>query len=107
MEHKTRVLSAICQGAERSADRQSTRQRADAGLRRGDPAVRVPLQAIDLSRGDGLWTVRFRAMGGPCEVLVEGADEAEARKIGDTAAACAWRIEDKFSRYRPDNIVAQ
>ena len=46
-------------------------------------------------------------MGGPCEVLAEDADEAAARKIVDVVATCAWRIEDKFSRYRPDNIVAR
>jgi len=46
-------------------------------------------------------------MGGPCEVLIEVADEAEAREIADAVAACALRIENKFSRYRPDNIVAR
>ena len=46
-------------------------------------------------------------MGGPCEVLIEVADEAEARKIVDAVAACALRIENKFSRYQPDNIVAR
>jgi thiamine biosynthesis lipoprotein len=46
-------------------------------------------------------------MGGPCEVLAEVAGEEEARKVADTVAACAWRIESKFSRYRPDNIVAR
>ncbi len=50
---------------------------------------------------------RFRAMGGPCEVLAEIADEAQARKIVCGVAACAWRIEDKFSRYRADNVVAR
>lgn len=46
-------------------------------------------------------------MGGPCEVLAECAEEAQARKIIDAVAACAWRIEHKFSRYRSDNIVAR
>lgn len=46
-------------------------------------------------------------MGGPCEVLADTADEASARDIVDIVAACAWRIEHKFSRYRPDNIVAR
>jgi thiamine biosynthesis lipoprotein len=46
-------------------------------------------------------------MGGPCEVLAEVADEAEARKVAEAVAACARRIENKFSRYRPDNIVAR
>jgi FAD:protein FMN transferase len=54
-----------------------------------------------------LWIGRFHAMGGPCEVLAEVADEGEARKVTDTVAACAWRIENKFSRYRSDNIVAR
>ncbi|MEO8016685.1 MAG: FAD:protein FMN transferase [Pseudomonadota bacterium] len=46
-------------------------------------------------------------MGGPCEVLVEIADESDARSIAAAAAACAWRIEARFSRYRNDNIVAR
>jgi FAD:protein FMN transferase len=46
-------------------------------------------------------------MGGPCEVLAEVAAEAEARRIADAVAVCAWRIELKFSRYRSDNIVAR
>jgi len=62
---------------------------------------------VELSRGDGLWIGRFRAMGGPCEVLAEITDEPAARNVVDIVAACAWRIEDKFSRYRSDNIVAR
>jgi thiamine biosynthesis lipoprotein len=46
-------------------------------------------------------------MGGPCEVLAEIAEESVARKVVEAVAACAWRIEDKFSRYLPDNIVAR
>jgi len=46
-------------------------------------------------------------MGGPCEVLVELDDENVARAVVAGIAACAWRIEDKFSRYRDDNIIAR
>lgn len=44
-------------------------------------------------------------MGSPCEVLVASDDDALARETIDAVAAEAWRIEDKFSRYLPDNIV--
>ncbi|MES1263699.1 MAG: FAD:protein FMN transferase, partial [Peristeroidobacter soli] len=46
-------------------------------------------------------------MGGPCEVLVETEREAEARAVAESVAACAARIEQKYSRYLPDNIVAR
>src|SRR6187402_2405142 len=105
MERATGVLSPDGRGAERSADRQSDRQHADAGLRRGDPAIRLPLQA--LTRDGGLWIGRFHAMGSPCEVLAEIAEESVARKVVEVVAACAWRIEDKFSRYLPGNLVAR
>lgn len=45
-------------------------------------------------------------MGGPCEVLADIDNEVCAQSVCDVAAAVAWRIEDKFSRYRKDNIVA-
>jgi FAD:protein FMN transferase len=60
-----------------------------------------------VSRGDGVWTGRFQAFGGPCEVLVEIVDEGAARALVGAVAACAWRIEEKFSRYLPGNIVAR
>lgn len=46
-------------------------------------------------------------MGSPCEVLVDTDDEELARTLSEAVAAEAWRIEDKFSRYRADNIVAR
>ena len=65
----------------------------------------APSRGIDLASEDGYWVGRFRAMAGPCEVLIETASEAEARGVTERVAACAWRIDDKFSRYRTDNIV--
>jgi len=44
-------------------------------------------------------------MACPCEVLVDAPDEATARLAAESAAAEAWRVERKYSRYRDDNIV--
>jgi thiamine biosynthesis lipoprotein len=46
-------------------------------------------------------------MGSPCELLTEVDDEASASALLDVVSAEAWRVEDKFSRYLPDNIIAQ
>jgi thiamine biosynthesis lipoprotein len=48
---------------------------------------------------------RFEAMAGPCEVLVDTDDQAEAMALVRAAAGEALRIERAFSRYRSDNIV--
>jgi thiamine biosynthesis lipoprotein len=44
-------------------------------------------------------------MGGPCEVLVDTDDPAEAAGVFEIARVEAWRIEEKFSRYRADGVV--
>lgn len=46
-------------------------------------------------------------MGSPCELLVDTDREDLARRLLEIVAAEAWRVEDKFSRYLPDNIVAR
>jgi len=53
------------------------------------------------------WAGRFRAMGSPCEVLLESGTRNQAASITSAVAAEAWRIEDKFSRYLKGNIVDQ
>jgi len=50
--------------------------------------------------------VEFDAMGCPCEVLVDTVDDSVATALAGIAANEAWRIEDKFSRYLPGNVVA-
>lgn len=50
---------------------------------------------------------RFTAMASPCEIMAWGADEATIRRLTTLACAEARRIEQKFSRYRDDNIVAR
>jgi len=46
-------------------------------------------------------------MGSPCELLVETRNKDLALKLLRIVATEAWRIEDKFSRYLPDNIIAE
>jgi thiamine biosynthesis lipoprotein len=48
---------------------------------------------------------RFAAMASPCEVLVDTDDRSEAESLLLVAECEARRIEQKFSRYRTDNIV--
>ncbi|MCP4765784.1 MAG: FAD:protein FMN transferase [Gammaproteobacteria bacterium] len=44
-------------------------------------------------------------MASPCEILIECELESEARQLSALAQQEAVRIEQKFSRYRDDNIV--
>jgi thiamine biosynthesis lipoprotein len=46
-------------------------------------------------------------MASPCEILVRCKDESEAEKLASLSFAETQRIENKFSRYRDDNIIYQ
>ncbi len=46
-------------------------------------------------------------MGSPCEILCDTPSEDQAEGAAEAAAAEAWRIEDKFSRYIDGNIVSR
>lgn len=56
-------------------------------------------------RGDGVFAGLFTAMASPCEVLLATTDEDLARNLAATAAGEAWRIEQKYSRYRNDSVL--
>ena len=62
-------------------------------------------RAAALTRDADHWIGRFLAMASPCEVLIESAPAALAQQILDVVSAEAWRIEDKFSRYRSDSAI--
>ena len=51
--------------------------------------------------------VSFRAMAGPCEVLVQSPRVEEARAIGRLAHDEAKRLEAKYSRYLEDNLISR
>ena len=44
-------------------------------------------------------------MGSPCALLLETNDRSIAAELVQAIADEAWRIEDKFSRYLPGNII--
>jgi len=59
-----------------------------------------------VARAGGVHAACFLAMGSPCEILVAGTDLHGARALARPGVEEAWRIERKFSRYRPDSVVA-
>jgi thiamine biosynthesis lipoprotein len=74
----------------------------------GAPAASLP-HAPDFelaTREGGAIAVCFAAMASPCELLLETADTRAAAELGQLAAREAWRIEAKFSRYRPESIIS-
>ena len=70
------------------------------------PAVAL-LGPIDIEpRGADLVAVCFNAMASRCEVLLPAAHRGAARELGAFAAEEAWRIEEKYSRYRSDSLIS-
>lgn len=61
--------------------------------------------AIDLSFEHGYWHIRFQAMASQCEVLLDSDDKLLTERISQIITKETWRIEQKFSRYRSDNIL--
>jgi len=57
-------------------------------------------------RGTDLVAVCFTAMASPCELLVRASQLKVARELGECVAEEAWRIEQKFSRYRSDSVTS-
>ncbi len=57
-------------------------------------------------RGDNLIAVRFAAMASPCEVLLPTMSADAALAVGTVVAEEAWRVEQKYSRYRDDSTTA-
>lgn len=68
-------------------------------------AQRTPPVVRPLS--ETLWLGCFEAMKSPCEVQLECADGDQARRLTELAAAEAWRIEEKFSRFLADSVIGR
>lgn len=68
-------------------------------------AVRRKQRHLSVDENNGCWRGQFQAMASPCELLCEASGHAEAQHLTQIVAQETWRIEDKFSRYLPGNIV--
>lgn len=62
---------------------------------------------IRLTETDFGYTGRFDAMASPCECLIESKDIATARAVMQLVSQETARIEQKYSRYRQDNLCFQ
>lgn len=56
---------------------------------------------------DAGFVVSFHAMASPCELLIDTTDLQLAKTVGKRVANEAWRIEDKYSRYKTDSACGQ
>ena len=65
----------------------------------------VDPRAISLAYEQDHWVGRFVAMACPCEVLIDSQSSEIAQTLVRPIANVAWRVEQKFSRYRSDSVV--
>jgi thiamine biosynthesis lipoprotein len=70
-----------------------------------DPPKTDHIGKLEIKFEKGMWRGFFRAMASPCEVFIDATDSEVAARAIQAAADEAWRIEQKFSRYRDDNVV--
>lgn len=61
--------------------------------------------SFNVKQEKGFWRGEFQSMASPCELLIETDDESLAHSLTKIAFEEASRIEQKFSRYRQDNII--
>jgi len=65
------------------------------------------MRVVELKKENDFWKGSFMSMASPCDVLMEVDDKSLAQNILTAVADEAWRIEDKFSRYKKNNIIFQ
>lgn len=70
-------------------------------------ASRAFQRKIDYDHLPQMTRARFTAMASPCELLIESLDITLVQQAAEMVAAEAWRIEDKFSRYRDDSVLTR
>src|SRR5947209_7158093 len=69
---------------------------------------KLPNETLRLQQRAGdVLAIQFSAMASPCELLLHTSDRDCALELGGIAAAEAWRIEAKYSRYRSDSVIGE
>jgi len=63
------------------------------------------LHAAELINKDTHWLGTFYSMASQCDVLIDTRDKKLAQAVLDTAQKEALRIEQKYSRYKKNNII--
>ena len=63
------------------------------------------MSELSITHHTDYYVVRFRAMASPCELLIDTENKQLATELAQIAQQEALRIENKYSRYRTDNIV--
>jgi FAD:protein FMN transferase len=74
-------------------------------IRATEKLLHTPLR-LEARAGEVL-AIQFGAMASPCELLLHTADRDCGVELGRIVAAEAWRIEARYSRYRPDSIISR
>lgn len=68
----------------------------------------ITTREVSLVRTDeGHLRASFQALGGPCEVLIDAQGTSSVESALMAVADETWRIEGKFSRYKPTGVVHQ
>jgi thiamine biosynthesis lipoprotein len=61
--------------------------------------------SIETGQEPKLLRAQFKAMASSCEALIDTTETEVAQRVGLAVSNEAFRIEQKFSRYRADNLV--
>lgn len=60
-----------------------------------------------LTAGDSSWIARFSCFAGPCEIHLRHLPRSRAEALSREAAREAWRIQDRYSRYREESWLGR
>lgn len=68
------------------------------------PSVKHKIHITPYTTG---YRVCFDAMASPCEILLESDDKKRVEQIAQHVCQETWRIENKYSRYKPSSLCSK